>query len=96
MFGNERFLVLSFYGILRVEAGANGSAYQEYALTEKGRGLFHVIVGFRQWGEVFLFAPHEEHSILVERASGKVVQPLELHSRRGSLLRPEDVVVQKV
>jgi DNA-binding HxlR family transcriptional regulator len=83
-------------GILRVEPGADGSAYQEYGLTEKGRGLFHVIVGFRQWGEAFLFAPHEERSILVERVSGKAVHPLELHSQRGILLNPEDVVVQKV
>src|SRR5262245_59631012 len=64
-------------GILRVEPGADGSAYQEYGLTEKGRGLFHVMVGFRQWGEDFLFAPHEERSNLVERASGKAVRLLE-------------------
>lgn len=83
-------------GILRVEPGADDSAYQEYGLTERGRGLFHVIVGFRQWGESFLFEPREEHSIMVERASGKAVRPLELHSQRRILLSPEDVVVQKV
>ena len=83
-------------GILRVEPGADGSAYQEYGLTEKGRGLFHVMVGFRQWGEAFLFAPNEERSLLLERASGKAVHSLELHSQRGILLNSEDVVVKKV
>jgi DNA-binding HxlR family transcriptional regulator len=83
-------------GILRVEPGADGSAYQEYGLTEKGFGLFHVLVGFRQWGEDFLFAPREEHSILVERTSGKAVHSLELRSQHGTLLKPEDVLVRKV
>jgi DNA-binding HxlR family transcriptional regulator len=29
---------------------SDGSAYQEYALTQKGRELFPVIVALRQWG----------------------------------------------
>jgi DNA-binding HxlR family transcriptional regulator len=92
----DRLQSLVTNGILCVEPGADGSAYQEYGLTEKGRGLFHVMVGFRQWGEAFLFGPREAHSVMVERASGKATRPLELHSQRGMLLKPEDVVVQKV
>lgn len=87
---------LETYGILQVVPGADGSAYRQYELTEKGRGLFHVIVGFRQWGEAFLFAPREDHSTIVERASGKPIGPLEIRSRSGKLLTPEDVVVRKV
>jgi DNA-binding HxlR family transcriptional regulator len=35
---------------------SNGNAYQEYALTQKGRDLFPVIVALRQWGEGHLFS----------------------------------------
>ena len=82
--------------VLRVEPSADGSAYQEYGLTEKGRGLFHVVVGLRQWGEAFLFSQSEEHSIMVDRSSKESVQTLELRSRRGKLLTQNDVVVQKI
>jgi DNA-binding HxlR family transcriptional regulator len=82
--------------ILEVVPGENGSAYQQYELTEKGRGLFHVIVGLRQWGEAFLFAPQEDHSVMLERASRKPIGRLEIRSRAGKLLTPNDVFVQKV
>lgn len=82
--------------ILRVEPSADGSAYQEYGLTEKGRGLFHVVVGLRQWGEAFLFNQNEEHSIMVDCSSQESVHTLELRSQCGKLLTPNDVVVKKV
>jgi DNA-binding HxlR family transcriptional regulator len=92
----SRLHALVANGILRLEPGDDGSAYRRYHLTEKGMGLFHVIVGLRQWGESFLFAPQEEHSILVERASRTPIRRLELRSHRGRFLTPEEVVVQKV
>ncbi len=83
-------------GILHIVPGQDGSAYQEYELTEKGRGLFHVIVGLRQWGEAFLFAPQEKRSIMVEHSSGEPIASLQLRSRAGKLLSPKDVYVQKI
>ena len=82
-------------GIVRIEPSVDGSAYQEYGLTQKGRGLFHVVVGLRQWGEDFLFGKNEEHSMMVERASQKTVRKLELRSQHGKLLTPNDVVVKR-
>lgn len=64
-------------------------------LTEKGRGLFPVIVGLRQWGEASLFAPNERRSVLVDTARGEPVARLELRSKDGRLLGAEDTVVQK-
>jgi DNA-binding HxlR family transcriptional regulator len=92
----SRLHALVLNGILCVEPSANGSAYQEYGLTEKGRGLFHVVVGFRQWGEAFLFRQGDVHSVMVDRASQKLVRTLELHSQSGKLLSSDDVVVKKV
>ena len=37
-------------GILRAVPASDGSAYQEYVLTHKGRDLLPVLVALRQWG----------------------------------------------
>jgi DNA-binding HxlR family transcriptional regulator len=92
----SRLQALVSNGVLRVEPPADGSAYLEYGLTEKGRGLFHAVVGLRQWGEAFLFGQSEEHSVMVDRTSEDAVRTLELRSQRGKLLTPNDVVVRKV
>jgi DNA-binding HxlR family transcriptional regulator len=42
-------------GILEVVPASDGSAYQEYVLTEKGRGLDIVLIALRQWGESCLY-----------------------------------------
>ena len=46
---SDRLRTLTAHGILEAAPASDGSAYQEYVLTEKGRGLFPVIVGLRQW-----------------------------------------------
>src|SRR5207244_2448117 len=43
------------HGILRTVPAGDGSPYQEYVLTEKGRGLFPVLVALRQWSEENFF-----------------------------------------
>jgi DNA-binding HxlR family transcriptional regulator len=92
----SRLQALVSNGVLQVVPGEDGSAYQQYELTPKGRGLFYVIVGLRQWGEAFLFGPSEDRSVLTERTSGKPISQLALRSRTGKLLTPDDVVVRKV
>jgi hypothetical protein len=74
---------------------ADGSPYQEYALTEKGRGLFPLLVALRQWGEAFFFSPDEAHVLLVDRKSGFPVRRLELRSQDGRVLGPEDTLVRQ-
>ncbi len=78
------------HGVFQLLPASDGSAYQEYVLTEKGRGLFPLIIGLRQWGEAFLFEPGEAHSRLVDREQGRPIRPLELRSEDGRLLAPED------
>jgi DNA-binding HxlR family transcriptional regulator len=39
---------------------SDGSAYQEYALTQKGQDLIPVIVALRQWREGHLFSRGEK------------------------------------
>ena len=73
-------------GILELAPASDGSAYQEYALTPKGRGIFPIIVALRQWSEEFDETPEEIATILVDRESGRPVKKFELHSRDGRLL----------
>jgi DNA-binding HxlR family transcriptional regulator len=83
-------------GVLSLVPASDGTAYQEYVLTERGKGLFSVIVGLRQWGETHAYKPGETHSVLVERESNQPLKGLEVRSLDGRLVGPDDVVVKKV
>jgi DNA-binding HxlR family transcriptional regulator len=74
------------HGILATAPASDGSAYQEYVLTSKGRGLFPILVALRQWSEEFDAHPEDIATIMVDRASGRPVQKLELHASDGRLL----------
>jgi DNA-binding HxlR family transcriptional regulator len=73
-------------GILETAPACDGSAYKEYALTEKGRGLFLVTVALRQWGEDHLYAPGEARSSLLNTETGAPVPRLELRTETGRVL----------
>ena len=45
---SDRLRTLVAHDILAAVPASDGSAYQEYVLTEKGQALFPVIVGLRQ------------------------------------------------
>ena len=82
-------------GILEHTNSREGSA-QEYVLTPKGKGLFPVIVGLRQWGESHFYGQKERHSVLVDRDQNRPVRRLEVLSRDGKVLRAEDTFVRKI
>lgn len=71
-------------GVLELVPASDGSAFKEYALTEKGRGLLPVIVALGQWG-----CARSEFK-LVDRKKGKPVK-LEFRSEDGRKLAPDDV-----
>ena len=71
-------------GVLELVPASDGSAFEEYALTEKGRGLLPVIAALGQWdcaGPEFR---------LVDRKRGKRVR-LEFRSEDGRRLAPDEV-----
>jgi len=86
-----RLRKLVSHGVLDACPASDGSAYQEYRLTEKGRSLYLVLVALRQWGECNLFKKGELDLLLVDRESGQPVKPLELRSQDGRLLGPADL-----
>jgi DNA-binding HxlR family transcriptional regulator len=90
-----RLRTLVAQDILEIAPASDGSAYQEYVLTPKGRSLFHVIVALRQWGEDYFFDPDEARSVMVDRKRGRPIRRLELRSDDGRRLGPDDAVVTK-
>jgi DNA-binding HxlR family transcriptional regulator len=73
-------------GVLETAPASDGSAYREYVLTERGRGLFLAIVALRQWGEDHLYRAGERHSLLVDRVNGDPVARLRLQASDGRML----------
>jgi len=88
---SARLQKLVAQGVLETGPASDGSAYEEYRLTEKGRRLYIVLVALRQWGESNLFGKGELDLVLVDRKTGQPVKPLELRSQDGRLLGPADL-----
>ena len=89
-----RLRALVDQGILKTAPASDGSAYQEYVLTPKGRGVFPVLVALRQWSEEFAGEPDGFPTLLVDRGKGRPVRKLELRSEDGRLLGIGDTEVR--
>jgi DNA-binding HxlR family transcriptional regulator len=89
-----RLRTLVDQGILKMTPASDGSAYQEYVLTPKGRGVFPILVALRQWSEEFDEHPEQIATILVDRDKGRPVRKLELHSQDGRLLSAADTMLK--
>jgi DNA-binding HxlR family transcriptional regulator len=91
---STRLRMLVDEGILASVPAADGSPYQDYVLTDKGRGVFPILVALRQWSETFDAHPEEIATILVDRDKGEPVRKLELRAKDGRLLRPDDITLK--
>src|SRR5438093_12522373 len=68
-----RLRALVDQGILKTAPASDGSAYQEYLLTPKGRGVFPILVALRQWSEEFDEHPEEIATILLDTDKRRLV-----------------------
>ena len=89
-----RLRALVDQGILKTAPASDGSAYQEYVLTPKGRGVFPVLVALRQWSEEFSCNGGGFPTLLVDRDKGRPVRKLELRAEDGRLLGNADTDVR--
>jgi DNA-binding HxlR family transcriptional regulator len=89
-----RLRALVDQGILKTAPAADGSAYQEYLLTPKGRGVFPILVALRQWSEEYDERPEEIATILVDKETGQPVRKLELYSQNGRILSANDTALK--
>ncbi|MFK3684176.1 winged helix-turn-helix transcriptional regulator [Pseudomonas sp. NPDC088890] len=92
----SRLKLLLESGLLQLQPASDGSAYKEYVLTEKGRSVFPIVVGMRQWGERFLFEAGEVRSHLLDSAQGQPVEVLQVRAKDGRALAPEDCLRRTV
>src|ERR1700731_274743 len=81
-------------GILKTVPASDGSAYLEYVLTPKGRGVFPVLVALRQWSEEFSGEPGGFATLLVDRGKGRPGRKRELRAGDGRLLGDGDTEVR--
>ena len=91
----SRLRTLVDRGILEMAPASDGSAYQEYVPTPKGRGIFPILVALRQWSEEFDEHPEEIATLLVDRDGGRPVKKLELHASDGRLLGFGDTMLKQ-
>ena len=89
-----RLRALVEHDILKTVPASDGSAYREYVLTPKGRGVFPILVALRQWSEEFDDHPEQIATILVDSEKGRPVRKLELYSQDGRLLSAADTAVK--
>lgn len=92
----QRLRTLVTQGILELIPASDGSAYQEYRLTEKGRGLFQVLVALGQWGQESLAAEGVHRMGLVDREHRQPVRKLEVRASDGRLLAPGETVMVRL
>jgi DNA-binding HxlR family transcriptional regulator len=77
-------------GIMEQVPASDGSAYREYALTQKGRDLFPVIVALRQWGESNLFSRGEKRFQVLDKRTRKPPR-LEVQNAKGEIVTANDL-----
>ena len=86
----SRLKLLLESGLLALQPASDCSAYKEYVLTDKGRSVFPIVIGLRQWGERYLFEEGETRSQLRDRAKGQALETLQVRALDGRVLGPED------
>jgi DNA-binding HxlR family transcriptional regulator len=88
----RRLRTLVEHGVLELVAASDGSAYQEYRLTEQGRGLYPVLVSLALWGE--RNAPTDgPRSVMVDRANGEPVRSVDVIASDGRVLRSGETMM---
>jgi DNA-binding HxlR family transcriptional regulator len=92
----QRLRALTTGGILELAPALDGSTYREYRLTEKGRGLFHVLVALGQWGRENVAEPGGSHMTLVDRETRQPVRRLEVRASDGRLLGPDETMMLRL
>jgi DNA-binding HxlR family transcriptional regulator len=80
-------------GILEVVPASDGSAYNEYLPTQKGRALMPVLVALAQWGKEFLYNAGEACNVPVDSIGEKPLAKLKLVAEDGRELGSTDVLI---
>lgn len=78
-------------GILETAPVSEGSAYQEYLLTNKGRDLVPVLIALGQWSSDHVFKPGETALVPLDEKDRKPLKPLVIQASDGRVLTLKEV-----
>lgn len=92
---SERLRALVERGVLAQVPNSAGTR-TEYELTDRGRDLFTIVVGLRQWAERHAFAPGERHSVLIDDTRKEPTPLLQLVNTDGVALDAATTHVRRV
>lgn len=82
--------------ILETAPASDGSAFNEYRLTEKGQQLYVVLTALWQWGERHVATRATRSLQVIDRRSLQPIAPLEVRGLDGRRLAPGDLDVRMV
>lgn len=90
---SSRLKTLVAEGVLEIGPASDGSAYQEYLLTQKGKDLYPILVALGQWGHQYMFDENECPSYSVDRKNGQPLAAIRVLAQDGRELTAEDIRV---
>ncbi len=73
-------------GILVKVSGSNGSAFDEYVLTEQGRDLAPVMIALSQWGDRWVAHENGTSTEIIDALSGERLPKIWPHGSDGKAL----------
>lgn len=80
--------------ILQRVAAEDGSAYDEYVLTQKGRELAPVMMALAQWGDKWAAHPDGPPQEFIDRTTGEAIGRVWPRHEDGQLMQLSDVGVR--
>lgn len=92
----ERLSRLVEVGVLEKVQYQDRPVRFEYHLTEKGVGLYSVLVTMHQWGTEWFDWPEGPPVELVDRESGRLLDPVLVDRTTGEALNPRKTTVKRV
>jgi DNA-binding HxlR family transcriptional regulator len=81
-----RLRTLVAQGVLETAPASDGSAYQEYRLTDKGRALVPVLIALSQWSSDYVFGAEELRMAPLDKQQRMPIKRLEIESADGRKL----------
>lgn len=91
---SDRLSKLVEVGVLeREDVGEQGTRYA-YRLTAKGRSLMPVMVAMVQWSNQELYEPEGEPIRLVDRRTGRLLEPMVPRAQDGTELGWEEIATE--
>lgn len=90
---SSRLKTLVEQGVMEIAPASDGSAYQEYLLTQKGKDLHLILMALGQWGHQYMFDENESCSYSIDRQNRQPLAVIKVLAQDGRELAAEDIEV---